>query len=350
MTPSLALDPALLAIAAITKNEAQVAAAIGAIASIAQELRAGCECRIHILADSCTLLADAGLFPAPMAISKMLADFGLSHVYTAEDIRRAVNDVLSRTRHLETLSEIDFMIPTSFIAAPEIRGTREGPLREGLELTLLHVAFAARVCHPKLVQILIADMLISREIKITADLENIDPALKPDGTTNLVGFESLVWTAASVEQFLQDLVPEIVWQNAEDASEFSLAIKIGAHQTRRLAGCPSPKSNCETFTVGPHFVESLGRCEATGNGRHASSTLAACARIVARMPKEQINALVRKTGAGKKKEQVTRPDNALAWRTHLSKRHEAMRLMFWKKADGTIEFSSIGPKSDLEIL
>jgi hypothetical protein len=350
MTPSLALDPALLAVPIITTTEEQVAAAISTIASIAQELRSGCDCKFYLLADSCALLAEAGLFPARTAVANMLAEYGLSHVYTAEDISRAINDVLSRTEHLEALSDIDFMIPTSFAAIPEIRGTRGESLRQGLELTLLHTAFAARASHPNLVQTLIPDMLISREVKITADLEYIDPALKPDGTTSLVGFTSSVWTAESVEQFLRDLLPEVVWRKAEGDSGFALAIKIGAHQIRRVAGCPSPKSNCETFTVGPHFVNSLEKWEAVGRGKHAGSTLAACCRIVARMPKEEINPLVRNTGAGKKTTQITRSDNATAWRSHVSKHHEGMRLMFWRKTDGTIELANLGPKSELEIL
>ena len=57
------------------------------------------------------------------------------------------------------------------------------------------------------------------------------------------------------------------------------------------------------------------------------------------------------TGAKDKVENVVRPeDQAEAWRAHVSKAHLAMRLMFWRKADGAIEFANVGAKSELEIL
>ena len=351
MKPTLALDPALLAIPAITTNEQQVAGAIQILIGVAVKLRSGCGCAFSLLSETSTYLAKAGLYPAPQSISKMLADFDLAHVYTAEDIRRSVNDVLARAGHLETLSSVEFMIPTSMVLAPDVLNLRIGPLREALELTLLHVAFAARSCHRTLIQALIADNLVSQEISLVADVDDIDPPLAPDQTTNVVQFESVVLSAASSEAFLENVPANILWQHAEDDAQLALAIKSAAEEIRKTSGCSAPNNNCERFCIGPNFVASLESCGASGDGPIASLTLETCARVVAKMPKNEVHRFFKAVGQKNKVEDVTRSsDMAEAWRTHIGKAHEAMRLMFWRKTDGLIELANIGPKSEMEIL
>jgi hypothetical protein len=42
-------------------------------------------------------------------------------------------------------------------------------------------------------------------------------------------------------------------------------------------------------------------------------------------------------------------DKAEAFRVHLSKDHEAFRLMYWARPDGSTEFANIGVKQELLI-
>jgi hypothetical protein len=42
-------------------------------------------------------------------------------------------------------------------------------------------------------------------------------------------------------------------------------------------------------------------------------------------------------------------DEAEAFGVHLSKDHEAFRLMYWARPDGSTEFANIGVKQDLSI-
>ena len=349
--PSLALDPALLAIPTVSANEEQIAGAIGTLTTIAEKLRSGSDCNFFLLSEASGYLAAADLFPVPFSISKMLADFNLTHVYTAEDIRRAVIDVLQRVNRLEELSSIEFMIPTSFTSSPDVVGSRTGSLREALELTLLHIAFSTRTRHASLAQALIADNLVRREISIIADVEDIDPALQPGHVTTMAQFKASVWSSSSVETFLAELAPEIIWQHAIGDAQLALAIKIAAREIRRVSGCSDPDRKCDRFSIGAHFFDSLKRWGASADGKLASSTLESCARVVARMPKSEINRFFRPSGQRNKTEDITRSsDRAEAWRTHVSKDHEAIRLMFWRKSDGSIEFANIGAKSELEIL
>jgi hypothetical protein len=242
------------------------------------------------------------------------------------------------------------MIPTSFNAVPDVVGARIGPLRECLELTLLHAALAARKLHPTMVQALIADNLVNQSVDMISDIDEIDPPIQPEDLTRIVRFNGSISTSASVDCFIRSLTPHILWEYAEEETQIALAIRLAAIEIRRVGGCPSPEHNCERFSIGPSFLHSLRAWEGDRQSKYAGSTLDGCARIVACMPKDQPSRLFKRSGSKGKAENVVRSsDSAQAWRTHISMEHEAMRLMFWRKSDGSIEFANIGAKAELEI-
>jgi hypothetical protein len=353
MKPSLALDPALLAIPAISVTEEQIATALHTLTLIAGKLReARRSCEFFLLQDVSTYLAAAGLYPSTMSISKLLTDMRLTQVYTTEDIRRSVNDILSRILPLEELSGVKFLIPSSFTSSPDIRGERTGDMLEALELTVTHVALAAQSRHQNVVQILIANSLINRTVRISADIDDIDPPLPRTGGSSLSkisNFTASLCTAASVDDFISQLEPEILWSFAENEAEIYFAIECLAYRLRQESGCHSPRDNCARFKLGSEFLTSLHSWQAISDGRYARPTLETCARLVAQFPKNKSERFFRMTSSGKNAEVVRETDKAAAWRTHISKEHEAMRLMYWQNAEGLIEFANIGPKSELKI-
>jgi hypothetical protein len=214
----------------------------------------------------------------------------------------------------------------------------------------LHTAFALQSSHPALIRTLIADHLRGSKIDIAADIEEIYPPREPDKVTNVQGLQASLFSVLSVELFIQTLPPDVLWCHADDDTQFALAIRLAAREVRKISGCPDPDRNCATFSFGARFVSSLKEWQAAGDGRHASSVLVACARIVARAESDDIIRFYKRASGKGKIEYITRViDRAEAWRMHLSKRHEAMRLMFWRKTDGSIEFANVGSKAGLEI-
>jgi len=164
--------------------------------------------------------------------------------------------------------------------SPEVGSERTGFLKEGLELALIHTAFLAKRSHPMFTRPLVAGFLVDRALVITTDLDDIDPPLQPGQITQLLGFEALVQCAASIEDFVDQLPPEMVWRHAGDEADFALAISRFAWKIRRAGGCPNPGANCLRFSLGPNFVGSLATCQALSDGKHADTTLEVCARIV----------------------------------------------------------------------
>jgi hypothetical protein len=249
MRPCLALDPTLLALSQIATDETQLASAISVIISIAQRMREKSDCNFYTLADTDSILAMAGFYPVPASIAAMLKEFDLVHVYTVEDIRRAIMDILSRAQHLEELSRIDFMIPTSFVATPDVGQSTAEALRDALQLTMLHVAMAS-LDLGNLVQIIVGGCLKAQRIEIAADVDDIDPPLERDDLTKIDGFESSIWSIATIDQFLFDLPPDLVWRHATDGAEIALAVRLAAYKVRVAGGCSDPKNNCDRFVVG----------------------------------------------------------------------------------------------------
>jgi hypothetical protein len=156
------------------------------------------------------------------------------------------------------------MVPTSFAAQPEIKGVYSGALREGLQLTLLHAALAAQSSDPDLVQVLIATPLQRQYIEIRADIEEIEWQPPADQPNNLQAFVAKIWTAESVDDFVERLPPAAVWRHADHDSEISLAVRLAAQAIRRASGCTDPKGRCLRFTIGQHFRDSLRKWEAIG--------------------------------------------------------------------------------------
>jgi hypothetical protein len=109
-----------------------------------------------------------------------------------------------------------------------------------------------------------------------------------------------------------------------------------------------PPIVCHNFEFGDSFLESLRKWDALGDRAYSNSVFEASARIVANMEKYEAKEMRSRSAGGKERPKV-RSDGARAFRTHLSKSGVAMRLMFWRLANGSIEFANIGPKGELEI-
>jgi hypothetical protein len=103
------------------------------------------------------------------------------------------------------------------------------------------------------------------------------------------------------------------------------------------------------FEIGSGFYESLVRNNAGPNGGFAASVREVCARLVLGSPKYEVrDFLISRPGKKGKMRPLVRAGDT-AHRTHITKRHEALRLMLWTRSGGALEFANIGPKSELRI-
>lgn len=354
MKPILAIDPAVCAIPAIAQTRDDVEGAIKQIGKLSKDIRECGWCTIGTLSDAATILASAGYFPISTGIRKMLEDYNLSSVYSAEEIRKSVNGILERAVHLEQVSGVDFFIPTEVDIHPSADDAAFPPeLKEALSLLLGHLGVAhtvGGVPQSMLGVSTISSKWNKSKIEFKGKLEDINP-LHHDNREGKAHIEIEVSVCRSADELRYHLDEGDVWRSAKNESSIKLAIELAAQNMVRTCGLNNSSLAPERFSIGPHFIKSLSNWEASGDGRYSSCVFETCVRIVIGQPKYAVNEMLANTGS-KGKAQVHKcrtSDGAGAFRTHVSKDHEAIRLMYWKRNDGHIEFANVGAKHDLEI-
>lgn len=148
----------------------------------------------------------------------------------------------------------------------------------------------------------------------------------------------------SHQQLIESLDIWTIWDEASGTEAVSLCIDSCI---KKLVSEGASDNAISNYVIGDEFISSLHKWNADSRRDYAMVTIQSCARIVLGIPKNLVNEF-RESDATTAK-QRTRCDGAVAYRTHLNKTGVALRLMFWKLIDGTIEFANIGGKNELEI-
>jgi hypothetical protein len=230
---------------------------------------------------------------------------------------------------------------------PDILSTREeAALKEALEVTLAHVAMLTERASKLSVRALLADVYADDEVELFLEITNIAPPL-PDRTDRR-SISCPVGLSNSVFSFADKLDGDELWRMAENEPELSAAIAVKARSLRRASGCPAPKDNCEKFAIGSAFLDTLRACQSVPSGKYGHAAFEAFARLVAGSPTAAPKKLYKLSETGRR-EDVVRTDGAIGWRLHITKSGEAIRLMFWRRHDASIEFANVGPKADVKI-
>jgi len=347
MRASLVVEPAVLAMPALSTDEQSIAQSIETIIELSEAAREA-DFNVCILSEAENYLAEAGLYPVSHSIAQSLASCGLSHVYTTEDIRRSIQSILHRARRLEEISGIDFLIPNNMQTKPDVLSSREiSGIRESLEVTLAHTALLSSTAGKRNVQaLLIPGEAFSSEIEILAEITDIAPSFK--GSADQQELSCTIGLVESASSFGDQLDASEVWRIAENETEMSIAIAIKARSVRTMSGCPAPRENCDKFHLSAAFVDTMLTSQTMPNARYGTATFECLARLVARSPSEAPSKLYKLSETGRR-EDVVRSDGAVGWRLHVTKSGEAIRLMFWRRNDASIEFASLGPKGQVRI-
>ena len=99
-------------------------------------------------------------------------------------------------------------------------------------------------------------------------------------------------------------------------------------------------NSASAFRLGDRFIQSLHDWKVNAQPSLIRILVETCARICLGVPKNEVTAF---------RGEPTRDDGANAFRTHLTKRGIAYRLMLWELPDKTYEFANVGGKSELII-
>jgi hypothetical protein len=141
---------------------------------------------------------------------------------------------------------------------------------------------------------------------------------------------------------LEKIEPVSLWPEGNNIEQAKSAIDCCV---ARLVSYGTSEKARVRYEIGARFLQSAEKWECGQQGRHNFTLIESCARIVLGVPKHEIGEF-RDNFTG---EQKVRSDGALAYRTHVTKRGAGLRLMFWRRPGGPIEFANVGDKDELVI-
>jgi hypothetical protein len=345
--PVVALDAALLAIpnSASTGNEAETI--LGRVVDWSAYLESDSAIRIAQLSGTADTLADLNFFPNPADIDALLTMFALKHVYTVEDIRYSISVILDRAPYFCDLLGSEVRRVSFCAAEPDVLNDYDAGLRPAGERILSSTACASLIHSEELGDILFAALgsrkSDARSVNVHCDIDELVSHFKLTNLYLPVGTSGTVQVAWSPEDVLTRLSPEAIWKRADDCLDIHLAINLEALAIKRSMTPGALPNMVPGFYIGSEFYASLLRNAAGPGGVLADTVRETCARLILGNAKYAVKPLLK----GRKTK--IRQDGAVAFRTHVTKHHAGIRLMFWKRTDNVFELANVGPKNELTI-
>jgi hypothetical protein len=268
--------------------------------------------------------------------------FNLHQVYSSEDIRQSVNLILDSDSVAADVWGVEVLRCETSNERPNLATHYTVPVLREAALQLLTSTIYARNVEPAR-QIQVVSGVTTLGEKIYCETEIDDVLVKDASVEVILPFSAYGYCliTTNIENFALTVGAQCIWNTANDSQQIHLAIATRILEIRKEAGEIATFDSLPPFIVGSDFWESACRSNGGPNGSHAGTILDGCARLILDKPKND----VRPFGVVERAR-----DGARAFRTHLTKSHEALRLMVWKCPTGVIELANVGPKHELAII
>lgn len=314
-------------------------------------------------ADTCVLLSDSarvalhtdGEFPHRHRLAELIDKFECTFA-DANTISKVANSILERTPTLEDHFGINAILikEDTFELAPAVVLDRlKANCRSAFRDDLLIAGIKDNECVTGSMEsrLMVASGRLAENplptiISIKAEIHDIDMVSKDSGRKSVlpISLSQSIPVSFSHEQLIDSLDLWAIWEEA--SSEEAVRLCVESCVKNLISSGADADGKCD-FLIGSGFVASLQAWGADVRRDYAMVTVESCARIVLGIPKNPNNEF--RESANGNANQRTREDGALAFRTHITKKGVGLRLMFWRRTDGTIEFANIGGKGELEI-
>jgi hypothetical protein len=338
MRPVVVVDTSLLAVPNYAQSFKEAQLILETINLWAAAAEGQNCCCIAVSSDAVGTLEDANCFPATQNIQALLEMFQLEHVFSARDIKARIFSLITRAERLVQLFGAE-------VAKVEHGSAAEIDFSKGTDPALVdstHAALStvALLGEKELVRVVLGFPWKASPLTYSADIltvRNEDEGEVVFSPPKHV--EAIITPVRIPEEFLKSLDPKELWQKAETDLEIHMAVslEIARMASWELHSLP-PKAGTP-FCLGTNFYASLSRYEAASSGKFAFRVLETCAQVVLGICAGEISDFG----------EVRHSDRATSHRVHVSKRGIGLRLMFWRRSSGLIEFANIGPKHELRI-
>ena len=281
-------------------------------------------------------------YPYHGRLNDLLHRLGLGSIYSANDVRVVVQKVIERSESLEEYLGVTFALyDDGATTSPDCTQCYAENVLLGVFLQVLGIISAGISANSSVRDTLRLSCPASSSwarLQFSGRLQATEPDL---GLQEGVSEEIVL--SHNYKAFVASLDGFTLWRRAENTEEFAFALFVGAMERGAGAGVFRNHSDVPVFEVGSAFAASLGNHQAMGKGRFSKVTYGTALSVICGNAGQ---AMWRGGPQGGK--QIRRPDGALAWRSHVTARHEALRLMYWT-IEGKIEFANVGVKNELVI-
>jgi len=341
MLPAILVDPSALWLAHAGDT---VESAENAITRALQWMKPNAigPLQLYLSSRGVEALTDVNAFPAEPRFAEILKLLGLESVLNARTLAASVSRFLSTTPWIEDTVGLRDVAFQAIRVSPDL--TMEISDAQLRKLSLETFGVAAICASEDKRHSLYAfprqnmphgSALVETKVGIMeVGAAHVRMEESVDRRIEVLGDPS-VWPAA--------LCPHETWRNAENPEEFELAIWLAAKTMSDKSGI-----GLKEFRVGTRFIECLRENSAAGKGPYAGSVLGKCAQTVLLQSSLEPKPFYVSAEAKAAIRQRAR-DRAKAWRLHVTKGHQALRLMYWELPDKQIEFATLGVKGEESI-
>lgn len=293
--------------------------------------------KVIIEKDSLDKLTKLELYPCTQIFNHNIPA-ELRSEFAPKDIATIVRGIASMV-----VEDDDRLLPAcagewnSIALNPELEGCsfeRSEPLTK-----LVEEVFLASQIHKKSLSILHHPLEAEiNTIKITGELNHSVPELSDKFPVEL---SDEVRVHSAYPKFLAQFNSSDMYQQADTPAQIHAAIKIGAAAIMQR----SDQSDLLQFSFGEHFIESLHAHQCAPGQKFSNTAFDVICHVVASMPKYPHKPMY----SDLNKKIQKKKNEALGWRTQITKGNPALRLMYWSK-DDIIELANVGNKKELVIL
>jgi hypothetical protein len=296
------------------------------------------------LSDAVTALAIAGCFPFENNLEALFGLYGLHEVFTVRDVARIYQSFIANT---EVLSDIGVEVTRCEDLTIEPDLLRDYAMSNP-ECVVEQTGLAyANQCLP----------IVYRETCVTFVASGI-PHTGPT-MIHLTGSATALAGTGSEDihlpipldgqTYLLDRIGDIagcfdpldLWANAGEPKDFFVALSMGCVAKVLASGNSLSLREIPPFAIGQDFVKSLAQAQAGPRQAKSRVVFDACCGVILRESNRRLTPMGRP-------QFIRSQDGATAWRTHITSRHEALRLMVWN-SQGCLELANIGNKHELYI-
>lgn len=284
-------------------------------------------------------LAGIGGYPCSSLFTKNISSLDIC-VYSGKDVARLVNQILELACEVSTVEPehvadwTDVVIVPGFSASDD-RVKELNSFMQSIVLRSDYVGKLACVVH-------FQTGLESGSVDFVGVVENIYPDLFGDIPRRI---ESQVNVVGMYMEHFLSLCPQETFSKATNEYDVKVSYYIGVVKAIDARGEDWTEFSYSSFELGSSYIASMQANQCCYGQRFAGVCFDTVVSLLAGSPKNPEMPFRISEDSDVQRVRL----GAAAWRTHVTKKHEGLRLMYWRKDCGGVELANVGNKAELLI-